>query len=80
MKITGCLFDMDFKKFTLGALFSMQLHAYSKDVESITTSAIKEQTIENEIKKLRDAWKSQNFEISTYRSVGYTLFSILKSS
>lgn len=69
MHVTGRSFEIDFRSFTLGALFSMQLHNHAEDVQKITTSAVKEQTIEAEIKKLKDAWKAQNFDIGSYKKV-----------
>ena len=69
MRITGQVFEMDLKSFTLGSLISMQLHNFAIDVQKITTSAIKEQTIEAEIKKLSDAWKTQKFDIAPYKKV-----------
>eukprot|EP00967_Tisochrysis_lutea_P066709 scaffold87012_cov20-Tisochrysis_lutea.AAC.1 len=66
MEVTGQEFDMDAKTFTLGSMFSMQLHKYAEEISKITNAAVKELTIENEIKKLTDVWREQRFELGKY--------------
>ena len=70
MEVTGQNFDMDPKTFTLGSMFSMQLHKYTEEIQKITNAAIKELTIESEIKKLADVWRDQRFELGKYMKVG----------
>ncbi|KAL6757976.1 dynein heavy chain, N-terminal region 1-domain-containing protein, partial [Haematococcus lacustris] len=66
MEVTGQNFDMDPKTFTLGNMFSMQLHKFADEIGKITNAAVKELTIENEIKKLSDVWREQRFELGKY--------------
>lgn len=69
MEVTGQNFEMDSKTFTLGNMFSMQLHKYAEEIVKITNAAIKELTIESEIKKLADVWREQKFELGKYMKV-----------
>lgn len=73
MKVTGQDFDLDLASFTLGSLISMKLHNFANEVQKVTTAAIKEQTIEGEIKKLEETWNKQKFAIHKYMKVS-TLF------
>ncbi|GMH41526.1 hypothetical protein BSKO_09436 [Bryopsis sp. KO-2023] len=66
MEITGQQFDMDPKTFTLGSMFAMQLHNHTDEINKVTNMAIKELTIESEIKKLAEVWKDQKFEVHKY--------------
>ena len=68
--ITGQKFDMDPKTFTLGNMFAMRLHQYGPDISEITNAAIKELTIETELKKLTDVWKEQHFDLFKYTKGG----------
>ena len=69
MEVTGQNFDMDPKTFTLGNMFSMQLHKFAEEIGKITSGAVKELTIESEIKKLADVWREQRFELGKYMKV-----------
>ena len=69
MTLTGQTFDLDPKTFTLGNMFAMQLHKYKEDIARVTSCALKELTIENEIKKLADTWQEQRFDLHKYQSV-----------
>ncbi len=69
MEVTGQHFEMDPKTFTLGSMFAMQLHKYGEDIGRITNAAVKELTIETELKKLADVWKEQRFELGKYMKV-----------
>lgn len=69
MTLTGQTFDLDPKTFTLSNMFSMQLHKYKEDIARVTSGALKELTIENEIKKLADTWQEQRFHLHKYHSV-----------
>lgn len=68
--IAGQKFDMDPKTFTLGNMFAMRLHQYGPDISEITNAAIKELTIETELKKLADVWKEQHFDLFKYTKGG----------
>ncbi|DBA95316.1 TPA: Dynein heavy chain cytoplasmic [Trebouxia sp. C0006] len=70
MAVTGQKFDMDPKTFTLGNMFAMRLHQYGPDISEITNAAIKELTIETELKKLADVWKEQQFDLFKYTKGG----------
>ena len=70
MCIAGQKFDMDPKTFTLGNMFAMRLHQYGPDIAEITNAAIKELTIETELKKLSDIWKEQHFDLFKYTKGG----------
>ena len=61
---------MDPKTFTLGNMFAMRLHQYGPDISEITNAAIKELTIETELKKLADVWKEQQFDLFKYTKGG----------
>ena len=61
---------MDPKTFTLGNMFAMRLHQYGPDISEITNAAIKELTIETELKNLADVWKEQQFDLFKYTKGG----------
>ena len=61
---------MDPKTFTLGNMFAMRLHQYGPEISEITNAAIKELTIETELKKLADVWKEQQFDLFKYTKGG----------
>lgn len=69
MTLTGQSFDLDPKTFTLANMFAMQLHKYKDDIAKVTSSALKELTIENELRKLADVWKEQKFDFHKYNMV-----------
>ncbi|WIA10356.1 hypothetical protein OEZ85_010548 [Tetradesmus obliquus] len=70
MALTGQSFDLDPKTFTLANMFAMQLHKYKEDIAKVTSSALKELTIENELKKLAESWKEQRFDLHKYTTNG----------
>ena len=63
MAVTGKEFDMDPKTFTLGTIFEMQLHLFGEEIGKITNAAVKELTIESELKKFSEVWKEQRFDL-----------------
>ena len=69
MAVTGKTFDMDPKTFTLANMFAMHLDQYTEQISEITSAAVKELTIESELKKLAEVWKDQKFSISKYFKV-----------
>jgi dynein heavy chain len=71
MTLTGQSFDLDPKTFTLSNMFSMQLHKYKEEIAKVTSCALKELTIESEIKKLADTWQEQHFDLHKYHSVSW---------
>jgi dynein heavy chain len=66
MEITSTSFEMDPKTFTLGALFSMELHKYVDEIEAMCLSADKELKIEGDVAALAVTWKEQRFELIKY--------------
>jgi hypothetical protein len=73
MNVTGQQFEMDLKTFTLGNMFAMQLQQHAAAIASITSGAVKELTIESELKKMADVWKEQRFDLHKYTHVSYYL-------
>jgi dynein heavy chain len=71
MALTGQSFDLDPKTFTLSNMFAMQLHKYKDDIAKVTSCALKELTIENEIRKLAETWQEQRFDLHKYHSVSW---------
>jgi hypothetical protein len=69
MVLTGQTFDLDPKTFTLANMFAMQLHKYKEEIAKVTSSALKELTIENELNKLAESWKEQRFDLHKYTAV-----------
>jgi dynein heavy chain len=69
MALTGQSFDLD--TFTLGSVFAMQLHKFKEDIVKVTSAALRELTIENELKKLGATWQEQRFELHRYQSVSF---------
>ena len=81
MEVTNQQFDMDPKTFTLGSMFTMQLHKFTEEIGKITNAAIKELTIESELKKLADVWKEQKFDLGKYtKSTGEDRGWVLKAT
>ena len=66
MDKTGQSFDMNPETFTLGNLFSMNLHVQSDMIADLVAGAIKELSIEKAIKEIESLWKSQKFSIIKY--------------
>ena len=69
MGVTGKTFDMDPKTFTLANMFAMHLDQYIEKISEITSAAVKELTIESELKKLAEVWKEQKFSTAKYFKV-----------
>eukprot|EP00959_Pyramimonas_sp_CCMP1952_P454065 9469302-Pyramimonas_sp.AAC.2 len=71
---------MDPKTFTLQNLFAMNLANYAELIAEITNSAVKELTIESELRKLTEVWKDQRFDLFKYmkgtEDRGYVLKSV----
>ena len=80
MTITNSSFSMDASSFTLQNLFSMELSKYSREISELTSSAMKELTIEAEIKKVAEVWKEQRFELFRYTKGTEDRGYILKST
>ncbi|KAF8069431.1 DHC1 [Scenedesmus sp. PABB004] len=78
MAVTGQAFELDPKTFTLSAMFDMQLHKFADDIARITSAALKELTIENELRKLAEAWKEQRFDLHKYSEGGCDRGCVLK--
>jgi dynein heavy chain len=61
MRTTGVTFQMG-SNFSLGNLLDLELHKFEDDVLEIVDRAQKELTIEKQLKKLADTWKSQELQ------------------
>jgi hypothetical protein len=70
MAVTGQSFELDVHTFTLGNMFAMQLHRFAADISRITSAALKELTIEGELKKMAEVWREQRFVVHKYSKVG----------
>lgn len=68
--LAGFAGDLDPKTFTLGSLFAMNLHQQAAEVGSICLSAVKELTIESELKKIADVWRDARFDVHNYNRGG----------
>lgn len=44
----------------------IQLHNFKDEISGICVAAVKELTIENELKKMGDVWKEQKFDLFKY--------------
>jgi dynein heavy chain len=69
MAVTGQSFELDPHTFTLGNMFAMQLHRFAADISRITSAAVKELTIESELKKMVEVWREQKFVLHKYHKV-----------
>lgn len=61
MRTTGTTFQMG-SNFSLGNLLDLKLHQFEDDVLEIVDRAQKELTIEKQLKKLSDTWKTQELQ------------------
>eukprot|EP00947_MAST-08B_sp_MAST-8B-sp1_P000067 g67.t1 len=66
MEVTGVVFEMDPKKFTLDNLFAMNLHRFNAEIDQITTEALQELKIETALSAIENKWKETNFELMRY--------------
>ena len=67
MKATGTTFDMTPTVFTLGKVFEMELHNYAETIGDITTSALKELSIEKGLAEVKDTWRATDFTFIKYK-------------
>eukprot|EP00898_Chlorokybus_atmophyticus_P006649 jgi/Chlat1/6986/Chrsp56S00523 len=79
MEVTGKKFEMDPKTFTLANLFSMELHNFAAVISDITNAAVKELTIESEIRNMAETWKDQKFDLFKYMKARLNRGWILRS-
>lgn len=66
MEMTGRTFDMSPDTFTLGKLFSMNLHEHSEAIGEIVNGALKELSIENGLKEIENTWRTMKFTVAKY--------------
>lgn len=66
MEMTGITFEINQKALTLGKIFDMDLGRFDDKIPEITNAAVKELTIENEMKKMAEVWKEQKFDLFKY--------------
>ena len=55
---------------TLGTLLGLHLHQHADTVTRVCASALKELTIELELRKVAELWRSQRFKLHRYTSGG----------
>ena len=70
MELTGKNFEMNPDTFTLDQLFAMELHNFSDVIADITTSAVKELSIESGLKEIIDVWNTTKFNVLKYTKAG----------
>lgn len=80
MRVTGQQFDMDPKTFTLANMFAMQLHNFREEISGITSAAVKELTIEQELQKVAAVWREQKFDLFKYTKGGEDRGWLLRST
>lgn len=66
----GTHIDMNPATLTLGALLGLHLHQHADSVARVCASAFKELTIELELRKVAELWRSQRFKLHRYTSGG----------
>ncbi|EDV22455.1 uncharacterized protein TRIADDRAFT_50643 [Trichoplax adhaerens] len=66
MELTGKNFDMNPETFTLKNLFAMELHNYSDVIADITSSAMKELSIEKSVNDVIDTWSNTKFSVQKF--------------
>ena len=66
----GTHVDMNPATLTLGALLGLHLHQHADTVANVCASALKELTIEMELRKVAELWRSQRFKLHRYTSGG----------
>ena len=66
----GTRVDMNPATLTLGALLGLHLHQHADTVARVCASALKELTIELELRKVAELWRSQRFKLHRYTSGG----------
>ena len=70
MELTEKNFEMNPDTFTLDQLFAMELHNFSEVIADITTSAVKELSIETGLKEIIDIWNGTKFNVLKYSKGG----------
>ncbi|KAI3386976.1 hypothetical protein SNEBB_002464 [Seison nebaliae] len=70
MNETGVMFDMNPETFTLGKLFSMELHRFNDIIQDIVMSAVKELAIEKGVAEVVETWENLKFDIHVYQKNG----------
>lgn len=66
MELTGKNFDMNPETFTLKNLFAMELHNFSDVIADITSSAMKELSIEKSVNDVIDTWSNTKFSVQKF--------------
>ena len=66
----GAQVDMDQARLTLGDLLSMHLEQHTDTVAQLCGAALKELTIEAELRKISEGWRGQRFTLHRYTRGG----------
>ncbi|XP_063229306.1 dynein axonemal heavy chain 10 [Bacillus rossius redtenbacheri] len=66
MNRTGQHFDMSADRFTLENMFAMELHRFEDIALQIINNAIKELTLEQQVKEIASQWTSMEFVVKKY--------------
>ena len=61
---------MDPATLTLGTLLGLHLEQHADTVAQVCSSALKEQTIEVELRKVAEGWRAQRFKLHRYTHGG----------
>ena len=69
-RTAGTHVDMNPATLTLAALLGLHLHQHADTVARVCASALKELTIELELRKVAELWRSQRFKLHRYTSGG----------
>lgn len=78
-KVTGVVFEMDPKTFTLGALFEMKLARFEAEIAEIVNEGTQEAKIEKALKDIEEKWKETSFGVAKYKKNGVDKGFVLKS-
>ncbi|KAK9825454.1 hypothetical protein WJX81_002895 [Elliptochloris bilobata] len=70
IETTGAHLDMNPTSMTLGALLALRLDQHADTVAQVCASALKELTIEVELRKVAELWRSQRFKLHCYTRGG----------
>lgn len=66
-KAVGVEFNESSTEFNLEAIYSMEFHKFSEDINEISNAATMELQIENGIKSIADTWAAMKIEVVPYK-------------
>lgn len=67
IKETGKKFEVSTKTMTLEQVFALQLHNFAEKVGEICNEANEEHKNEEELNKIDQVWKKENFDLAKYK-------------